>query len=62
MAKSRAALIAGLTRAKVTFRQRNLYCQFDLDDLAAGELGQLEAKSCITRRLHSRGPPAARRR
>ena len=43
--KSRAALIAGLARAKATFRQRNLYCQFDLDQLPAGELEQLEAKA-----------------
>jgi len=43
--KSPAALIAGLARAKATFRQRNLYCQFDLDRLPAGELEQLEAKA-----------------
>lgn len=43
--KSRAALVAGLARAKATFRQRNLYCQFDLDQLPAGELERLEAKA-----------------
>lgn len=43
--KSPVALIAGLARAKATFRQRNLYCQFDLDRLPAGELEQLEAKA-----------------
>ncbi|MCT7307127.1 PHA-granule associated protein 4 [Ralstonia wenshanensis] len=43
--KSAAALVAGLARAKATFRQRNLYCQFDLDLLPTGELEQLEAKA-----------------
>jgi len=43
--KSPAALVAGLGRAKATFRQRNLYCQFDLDRFAAGELELLEAKA-----------------
>lgn len=43
--KSLTALIVGLARAKATFRQRNLYCQFDLDRLTAGELEQLEAKA-----------------
>lgn len=43
--KSPAALIAGLARAKATFRQRNLYCQFDLDLLPAGELERLESKA-----------------
>lgn len=43
--KSPAALIAGLRRAKVSFRQRNLYCQFELGELAAGELEKLEAKA-----------------
>lgn len=43
--KSPTALIAGLARTKATFRRRNLYCQFDLDRLAAGELEQLEAKA-----------------
>lgn len=40
---SPAALVAGLSRAKATFRQRNLYCQFELkNDLQAGELESLE--------------------
>ncbi|MDF6884109.1 hypothetical protein NLR28_26565, partial [Escherichia coli] len=39
------ALVAGLTRPKVTFRQRNLYCRFDLNRLPAGELERLEAKA-----------------
>ncbi|MCO5396657.1 PHA-granule associated protein 4 [Ralstonia soli] len=39
------ALNAGLSRPKLTFRQRNLYCQFDLDALPAGELDRLEAKA-----------------
>lgn len=39
------ALVAGLPRPKLTFRQRNLYCQFDLDALPAGELAKLEAKA-----------------
>ncbi|MHA6848649.1 PHA-granule associated protein 4 [Ralstonia syzygii] len=43
--KSPAALVAGLARAKATFRQRNLYCQFDLNKLSTGELEQLEAKA-----------------
>ncbi|AXW46275.1 PHA-granule associated protein 4 [Ralstonia pseudosolanacearum] len=38
------ALVVGLSRPKLTFRQRNLYCQFDLDALPAGELAKLEAK------------------
>lgn len=42
--QSRAALVAGLARPKATFRQRNLYCQFDLDALPAGELQRLEAR------------------
>jgi hypothetical protein len=42
---SPAALVAGLSRAKATFRQRNLYCQFDLDLLPAGQLEQLEVKA-----------------
>lgn len=41
---SLAALVAGLARPKATFRQRNLYCQFDLDALPAGELRRLEAR------------------
>ncbi|AQV93975.1 MULTISPECIES: PHA-granule associated protein 4 [Cupriavidus] len=43
--KSHAALIAGLGRPKVSFRQRNLYCQFALDLLAANELVALETKA-----------------
>lgn len=39
------ALVTGLSRAKLTFRQRNLYCQFELDALSAGELERLEAKA-----------------
>ncbi len=42
---SLAALMVGLSRPKVTFRQRNLYCQFDLDALPAGELAKLESKA-----------------
>lgn len=42
---SLAALVAGLSRPKLTFRQRNLYCQFDLDALPADELAKLEAKA-----------------
>ena len=38
-------LVAGLARPKQTFRQRNLYCQFDLDALPVGELERLEAKA-----------------
>ncbi|MGO4308173.1 PHA-granule associated protein 4 [Cupriavidus sp. RAF12] len=45
---SRAALIAGLKRPKVTFRQRNLYCQFNFDRLTENDLAALEAKaSCL---------------
>lgn len=43
--ESPAALVAGLARVKATFRQRNLYCQFDLDLLPTGQLEQLEAKA-----------------
>lgn len=43
--KSSVALVAGLARAKATFRQRNLYCQFDLDGLPADELERLEAEA-----------------
>ncbi|MET3448279.1 PHA-granule associated protein 4 [Ralstonia sp.] len=39
------ALMIGFSRPKLTFRQRNLYCQFDLDALPAGELAKLEAKA-----------------
>lgn len=43
--QSLAALVAGFSRPKQTFRQRNLYCQFDLNALPAGELERLEAKA-----------------
>ncbi|WER49957.1 PHA-granule associated protein 4 [Cupriavidus sp. WKF15] len=43
--KSPAALAAGLKRPKLTFRQRNLYCQFALTELSANELAALEAKA-----------------
>ncbi|WP_439890844.1 PHA-granule associated protein 4 [Ralstonia sp. 25C] len=43
--QSLIALMVGLSRPKQTFRQRNLYCQFDLDALPAGELAKLEAKA-----------------
>ena len=43
--KSPAALAAGLKRPKLTFRQRNLYCQFVLTELTASELAALEAKA-----------------
>lgn len=43
--KSHAALIAGLSRPKVSFRQRNLYCQFALVELQAEELATLETRA-----------------
>jgi len=43
--KSPAALAAGLKRPKLTFRQRNLFCQFELSSLPADELESLEAKA-----------------
>jgi len=43
--RSREALSEGLTRPKGTFRQRNLYCQFDLGTLADQELTDLEARA-----------------
>lgn len=43
--RSPAALVAGLLRPKTTFRQRNLYCQFELSNLTADELESLEAKA-----------------
>jgi len=43
--KSHAALIAGLSRPKVSFRQRNLFCLFALDELTADDLTALEAKA-----------------
>ena len=42
---SPAALLAGLARPKTSFRQRNLYCQFDLSRLPTAELAGLEAKA-----------------
>lgn len=42
---SPAALVAGLLRPKTTFRQRNLYCQFELNDLPADVLESLEGKA-----------------
>ncbi|NKA35787.1 PHA-granule associated protein 4 [Ralstonia solanacearum] len=42
---SPTALVTGLARPKASFRQRNLYCQFDLDRLPAAELEELEAKA-----------------
>ncbi|QET05671.1 MULTISPECIES: PHA-granule associated protein 4 [Cupriavidus] len=43
--RSREALLEGLATPKTTFRQRNLYCQFDLGTLADHELVELEAKA-----------------
>uniref|UniRef100_Q46QC1 PHA-granule associated protein 4 n=1 Tax=Cupriavidus pinatubonensis (strain JMP 134 / LMG 1197) TaxID=264198 RepID=Q46QC1_CUPPJ len=43
--RSREALIEGLAKVKTTFRQRNLYCQFDLGTLTDHELLDLEAKA-----------------
>ena len=43
--RSREALIEGLGKPKTTFRQRNLYCQFDLGTLANHQLLELEAKA-----------------
>jgi len=43
--RSREALLEGLGKPKTTFRQRNLYCQFDLGLLANRELEDLEAKA-----------------
>ena len=43
--QSLIALMVGLSRPKLTFRQRNLYCQFSLDALPAGELEKLDAKA-----------------
>lgn len=43
--RSHTALIAGLSRPKVSFRQRNLYCQFALAELTAKDLATLEAKA-----------------
>jgi len=35
-------------RLKTKFRQRNLYCQFELKNLPAGELEFLEAKGGLS--------------
>ncbi len=43
--RSKEALLEGLAKPKATFRQRNLYCQFDLGNLADHELLDLEAKA-----------------
>ncbi|RCJ05304.1 PHA-granule associated protein 4 [Cupriavidus necator] len=43
--KSPAALAAGLKRPKLTFRQRNLYCQFALTELTADEIGLFHLQS-----------------
>lgn len=43
--RSREALSEGLAKPKTTFRQRNLYCQFDLGTLPDHELVELEAKA-----------------
>ncbi|GAA0848267.1 MAG: PHA-granule associated protein 4 [Cupriavidus sp.] len=43
--RTRDALIEGLGKPKTTFRQRNLYCQFDLGSMADHELLELEAKA-----------------
>ena len=43
--RSHAALIEGLGKPKTTFRQRNLYCQFDLGVMADHQLLELEAKA-----------------
>ena len=42
---SPAALVAGLARPRMSFRRRNLYCQFDLDRLPVVELARLEANA-----------------
>jgi len=43
--RSPEALVEGLGKPKTTFRQRNLYCQFDLGALANHQLLELEAKA-----------------
>jgi len=43
--RSPEALMEGLGKPKMTFRQRNLYCQFDLGTLANHQLLELEAKA-----------------
>lgn len=42
---SPVALVAGLSRPKLTFRQRNLYCQFEFSMLPAADLERLEVKA-----------------
>jgi hypothetical protein len=42
---SLTALMVGLSSPKLTFRQRNLYCLFDLDALPEDELAKLEARA-----------------
>lgn len=43
--RSPKALAEGLSRPKKTYRQRNLYCLFDLNNLPDSELEALEAKA-----------------
>ncbi|SPS02749.1 PHA-granule associated protein 4 [Cupriavidus taiwanensis] len=43
--RSPTALVAGLSRPKLTFRQRNLYCQFELSMLPTANLERLEGKA-----------------
>ncbi|KAA6116330.1 PHA-granule associated protein 4 [Cupriavidus sp. H18C1] len=43
--RSHEALIEGLAKPKTTFRQRNLYCLFDLGAIADQELHELEARA-----------------
>jgi len=43
--RSPAALAAGLKRQKMTTRQRNLFCQFELGSMPARDLEALEAKA-----------------
>lgn len=43
--RSPEALAEGLGRAKATFRQRNLYCLFDLGIVAGEQLRDLEARA-----------------
>ncbi|MCG5261248.1 PHA-granule associated protein 4 [Cupriavidus gilardii] len=43
--RSHEALVEGLAKAKTTFRQRNLYCLFDLGAIPDQELHELEARA-----------------
>ncbi|MBN6209451.1 hypothetical protein JYK21_23530 [Ralstonia pickettii] len=43
--KSLSPPMVGLSSPKLTFRQRNLYCLFDLDALPEDELAKLEARA-----------------